>query len=87
MVYTVRRELSEVLMSSTPRKVLAPSDFMSRSGLVKDNLKGYRSFPESGNTKSALDFLNEYIAEDHVQWWLQRSNLLTGLPLDFQNPH
>jgi hypothetical protein len=41
-------ELSEVSMSSPHRKVLAPSDFMSCSGLVKDKPKGYKSFPESG---------------------------------------
>ena len=60
-VYTIRRELSEVPMSSPPRKVLAPSDFMSCSGLVKDKPKGYKSFPESGHTKSAFDFMNESI--------------------------
>jgi hypothetical protein len=54
-VYTIRRELSEVPMSSPPRKVLTASDFMSCSGLVKDTPKGYKSFPESGHTKSALD--------------------------------
>jgi hypothetical protein len=54
-VYTIQRELSEVPMSSPPQKVLAPSDFMSCSGLVKDKPK---SFPESGHTKSALDFMN-----------------------------
>ena len=57
-VYTIRRELSEVPMSSPHRKVLAPSDFMSCSGLGKDNPKGYTSFPESEHTKSALDFMN-----------------------------
>ena len=52
-------------MSSPPRKVLAPSDFMSCSGLVKDKPKGYtsKSFPESGHTKSALDFMNESISD------------------------
>jgi hypothetical protein len=62
-VYTIRRELSEVPMSSPLRKVLAPSDFMSCSGLVKDTPKGYKSFPESGHTKSALDFMNESISD------------------------
>jgi hypothetical protein len=46
-VYTIRRELPEVPMSSPSRKVLAPSDFMSCSGLVKDKPKGYKFFPES----------------------------------------
>ena len=55
-VYTIRREISEVPMSSPPRKVLAPSVCMSCSGLVKDKPKGYKSFPESGHTKSVLDF-------------------------------
>jgi hypothetical protein len=64
-VYTIRRELSEVPMSSPPRKVLAASDFMSCSGLVKDKTKGYKSFPESGHTKSALDFMNESISNFH----------------------
>ena len=64
-VYTIRRELSEVPMSSPPRKVLAPSDFMSCSGLVNDKPKGYKSFPESGHTKSALDFMNESISDFH----------------------
>ena len=64
-VYTIRRELSEVPMSSPLRKVLAPSDFMSCSGLVKDTPKGYKSFPESGHTKSALDFMNESISDFH----------------------
>jgi hypothetical protein len=64
-VYTIRRELSEVPMSSPLRKVLAPSDFMSCSGLVKDKPKGYKSFPESGHTKSALDFMNESISDFH----------------------
>jgi hypothetical protein len=59
-VYTFQRELSEVPMSSPPQKVLAPSDFMSCSGLVKDKPKGYKSFPESGHTKSALDFMNGF---------------------------
>jgi hypothetical protein len=63
--YTIRRELSEVPMSSTPRKVLAPSDFMSCSGLEKDKPKGYKSFPESGHTNSALDFMNESISDFH----------------------
>ena len=70
-VYTIRRELSEVPMSSPPRKVLAPSDFMSCSGLVKDKPKGYKSFLESGHTKSALDFINESISDFHcskVTW-------------------
>jgi hypothetical protein len=41
-VYTIRRELSEVptCMSSPPRKVIAPSDFKSCSGLVKNKPKG-----------------------------------------------
>lgn len=52
-------------MSSPPRRVLAPSDFMSCSGLVKDKPKGYKSFPESGHTKSALTFVNETISEFH----------------------
>ena len=60
-VYTIRRELSEVPMSSPPPKVLAPSDFMSCSGLVKGKPKEYKFFPESGHTKSALDFMNESI--------------------------
>jgi hypothetical protein len=64
-VDTIRRELSEVPMSSPPRKVLAPSDFMSCSGLVKDKPKGYKSFPESGHTKSALNFRNESISDFH----------------------
>jgi hypothetical protein len=64
-VYTIRRELSEVPMSSPPRKVLALSDFMSCSGLLKDKPKGYKSFPESGHTKSALDFMNESISDFH----------------------
>jgi hypothetical protein len=64
-VYTIRRELSEVPMSSPPRKVLALSDFMSCSGLVKDKPKGYKSFTESGQTKSALDFMNESISDFH----------------------
>jgi hypothetical protein len=70
-VYTIRHELSEVPMSSPPRKVLAPSDFMSCSGLVKDKPKGYKSFLESGHTKSALDFMNESISDFHsrkVTW-------------------
>jgi hypothetical protein len=58
-------ELSEVSMSSPPQKVLAPSDFMSCSGLVKDKPKGYKSFPESGHTKSVLDFRNESISDFH----------------------
>jgi hypothetical protein len=42
IVYTIRRELSEVptCMSSPPRKVIAPSDFKSCSGLVKNKPKG-----------------------------------------------
>jgi hypothetical protein len=64
-VYTIRRELPEVPMSSPLRKVLAPSDFMSCSGLVMDTPKGYNSFPESGHTKSALDFMNESISDFH----------------------
>ena len=52
-------------MSSPLRKILAPSDFMSCSGLVKDKPKGYKSFPESGHTKSALDFMNESISDFH----------------------
>jgi hypothetical protein len=54
-----RTDTLEVPMSSPPQKVLAPSDFMSCSGLVKDKPKGYKSFPESGHAKSALDFMNE----------------------------
>lgn len=64
-VYAIRRELSEIPMSSPPRQVLAPSDFMSCSGLVKDRPKGYKSFPESGHTKSALAFVNESIDNFH----------------------
>ena len=64
-VYTIWHELSEVPMSSPPQKVLAPSDFISCSGLVKDKPKGYKSFPESGHTKSALDFMNESISDFH----------------------
>ena len=64
-VYTIRRDLSEVLMSSPSRKVLAPSDFMSCSGLVKDKPKAYKSFPKSGHTKSALHFMNESISDIH----------------------
>ena len=64
-VYTIRRELPEVPMSSPSRKVLAPSDFMSCSGLVKDKPKGYKFFPESGHTKSALYFMNESISDFH----------------------
>jgi hypothetical protein len=60
-VSTIRREIFEVPMSSPPRKVLAPSDFMSCSGLVNDKPKGYKSFPESGHTKSVLDLMNESI--------------------------
>ena len=52
-VYTIWRELSEVPMSSPPHKVLAPSDFMSCSGLVKDKSKGYKSCPESGHTNNS----------------------------------
>ena len=56
MVYTICRELSEVLTSSPPRKVLAPSFYMSHLGLLKDNLlKGSNSFLESVYTKSTLD--------------------------------
>ena len=54
-----------VLMSSPPRKVLATSDCMSCAGLVKDKPKGYKSFPESEHTKSALDFMNESISDFH----------------------
>jgi hypothetical protein len=32
---------------------------------VKDKPKGYKSFPESGHTKSALDFMNESISDFH----------------------
>ena len=32
---------------------------------MKDKPKGYKSFPESGQTKSALDFMNESISEFH----------------------
>jgi hypothetical protein len=56
---------SEVPTSSPPRKVLVPSDVMSCSGLVKDKPNGYKSFPESGHTKSALDFMNESISDFH----------------------
>ena len=52
-------------MSSPHRKVFAPSDFMSCSGLVKDKPKGYKTFPESGHTKSTLDFMNESISDFH----------------------
>jgi hypothetical protein len=64
-VYTIRRELSEVPMSSPPRKLLVPSDFMSCSGLVKDKPKGYKSFPKSGHANSALDFMNASISDFH----------------------
>ena len=64
-VYTIRRELSEVLMSSPSRKVLALSDFMSCSGLVKDKPKGYKCFPKLGHAKSALHFMNESISDFH----------------------
>ena len=47
-VYTIRSELSEVLMFSPPRKLLVPSDLMTCSGLVKDKPKGYKSFPKIG---------------------------------------
>jgi hypothetical protein len=33
--------------------------------ISKDKPKGYKSFPESGHTKSALDFMNESISEFH----------------------
>ena len=56
-------EFTPVPISSPPWKVLAPSDFMSCSGLVKDKPNGYKSFPESGHTKSALDFMNESISD------------------------
>jgi hypothetical protein len=65
IVYTIRRELSEVPMSSSPRKVLAPSNCISCSDLLKDKPKGYKSFPESGHTKSAFDFMNESISNFH----------------------
>jgi hypothetical protein len=58
-------EFTPVPISSPPWKVLAPSDFMSCSGLVKDKPKGYKFFPESGHTKSALDFMNESISDFH----------------------
>ena len=64
-IYTIQSELSEVLMSSPPRKVLVPSDFMSCSRLVKDKPKGYKSFPKSGHTKSGLDFMNKSISDFH----------------------
>jgi hypothetical protein len=38
---------------------------MSCSGLEKDKPKGYKSFPESGHTNSALDFMNESISDFH----------------------
>ena len=64
-VYSIRREFSEVPMSSPPRRVLATSDFMACSGLSKDDPKGYKSFPESGHFKSSLAFINDSIAENH----------------------
>ena len=62
-VYNIQCELSEVPISSPPRRVLAPSNFMAYSGLVNDKPKVYKSFSESGHTKSALDFVNESIAD------------------------
>ena len=38
---------------------------MSCSGLVNDKPKGYKSFPESGHTKSVLDLMNESIYDFH----------------------
>ena len=64
-VYSIRREFSEVPMSSPPRRVLATSDFMACSGLSKDDPKGYKSFPESGHFKSALASINDSIADNH----------------------
>ena len=62
-VYSIRREFSDVPMASPPRKTVTPSDFRSCSGMVKDDPKGFQSFPESGQFKTALDFVNESIAE------------------------
>ena len=64
-VYDIRHELSTISMASPPRQVMAPSDFLSYSGLVKDESKGFKSFPESGHTKSALNLVNENIGGFH----------------------
>ena len=63
-VYSIRRELSDVPMASPPRKTITPSDFGSCSGMVKDDPKGFQSFPESGQFKTALDFVNSAMVEN-----------------------
>lgn len=62
-VYSIRRELSNIPMASPPRSSETPSDFMSCSGMVKNDPKGYNSFPETSHFKSALSFIESTLKE------------------------
>ncbi|CAG2243019.1 unnamed protein product [Mytilus edulis] len=64
LVYSIRRDMSDMPMSSPPRVSSTPSDFMACSGLVKPDSKGYHSFPESGHFTTALSFVNSSLAEN-----------------------
>ncbi|VDI68574.1 Hypothetical predicted protein [Mytilus galloprovincialis] len=60
----IRRDMSDMPMSSPPRVSSTPSDFMACSGIVKPESKGYYSFPESGHFTTALSFVNSSLAEN-----------------------
>ncbi|CAG2245168.1 unnamed protein product [Mytilus edulis] len=64
LVYSIRRNMSDMPMSSPPRVSSTPSDFMACSGIVKPESKGYYSFPESGHFTTALSFVNSSLAEN-----------------------
>ncbi|CAG2256905.1 unnamed protein product [Mytilus edulis] len=64
LVYSIRRDMSDMPMSSPPRVSSTPSDFMACSGIVKPESKGYYSFPESGHFTTALSFVNSSLAEN-----------------------
>ncbi|CAG2256895.1 NAV3 [Mytilus edulis] len=64
LVYSIRRDMSDMSMSSPSRVSSTASDLMACSGIVKPESKEYYSFPESGHFTTALSFVNSSLAEN-----------------------